>query len=112
MIPLKQKGRTAHTDLSFSPAPVTGAVALAFPLLLLMLILIVGIFVGVLVRMDMDMDMFIPGIFGTTVLGSIDGEGVGLGVGVEVVLGVEGVEMDGLWGEEMRGVVVDTVFVR
>jgi len=34
----------------------------------------------------------------------------GVGVGVGVVLGVNGVEMEGAWGEEMRGVVVDTFF--
>jgi hypothetical protein len=70
-----------------------------------MLMVMVGIFVGVLVSMDMDMDIFIPGIFGIAV-GSVEGVGVGVGV----VLDVDGVEMEGAWGEEMRGVVVDTFF--
>jgi hypothetical protein len=68
--------------------------------------LMVGIFVVVLVSMDMD--MFIPGIFGTAVPGSIEGVGVGVGVVFGVVFGME---MEGAGGE-MRGVVVDTVFVR
>ena len=72
-----------------------------------MLMLMVGVFVGVLVSMDMDMDMFIPGIFGIAV-GSVEVVGVGVGV----VLGVDGVEMEGAWGEEMRGVVLDTILVR
>lgn len=70
---------------------------------MLMLMLMGGIFVVVLVSMDMD--MFIPGIFGAAVLGSIEGVEVG------VVVSVDSVEMNGAWGKMgMRGAVVDTVF--